>query len=401
MAGLVGAVEVEHAGDRLVEQLEVVADDEQRAAVAAQEAHQPLLGVDVEVVRRLVEAQHVAAGEQDAGQLDAPPLAAGQHADREVDAARDRCRARRRAPGPRCRRRSRRSCGTAPRRGCSGPRCARRAAPPWRCAASRCARARRRCRARTGCGTRPCGRRARRRCAGPAAGSRTPPLRTTRPAAGSVSPPSTRNRLVLPAPLRPTRPTLSRGMTVKSADSTTSRPPTSTESPWAWSIRSGCQAERADPTTFAAAIVTGQGAGVATGPPPPPDDGWVAGGAGGLVRADGRRRIGRRAGPAAPWWHGTAAWVGGVAAPAWWASQRRPSPNRCPRTGAARPNRSRSPSPSGNRVPELFPEPVPPVTEPIESSVNVERRQSPCRSVRRRTEGVGDHRRQRHPARRR
>ena len=63
-----------------------MADHEQRAAVAAQEAEQPLLGVDVEVVRRLVEAQHVAAGEQDAGQLDAAALAARQHADRQLDA---------------------------------------------------------------------------------------------------------------------------------------------------------------------------------------------------------------------------------------------------------------------------------------------------------------------------
>ena len=52
---LAGAVEVEHAGDRLVEQFEVVADHEQGAAVGAQEAEQPLLGVDVEVVGRLVE----------------------------------------------------------------------------------------------------------------------------------------------------------------------------------------------------------------------------------------------------------------------------------------------------------------------------------------------------------
>ena len=85
-AVLVGPVEVEHTGDRLVEQVEVVADDEQGAAVGAQEPHQPLLGVDVEVVGRLVEAQHVAAGEEDAGQLDAAALAARQHADRVVDA---------------------------------------------------------------------------------------------------------------------------------------------------------------------------------------------------------------------------------------------------------------------------------------------------------------------------
>ena len=74
-ASSAGPVEVEHARDRLVEQVEVVADDEQRAAVVAQEPEQPLLGVDVEVVRRLVEQQHVAAGEQDPGQLDPPPLA--------------------------------------------------------------------------------------------------------------------------------------------------------------------------------------------------------------------------------------------------------------------------------------------------------------------------------------
>ena len=43
------------------------------------------------------------------------------------------------------------------------------------------------------------------------------------------SPPSTLKKLVLPAPLRPTRPTLSRGMTVKEACSTTSLPPISTE----------------------------------------------------------------------------------------------------------------------------------------------------------------------------
>ena len=77
-----------------------------------------------------------------------------------------------------------------------------------------------------------CGRRARRRCAGPVAGSRRHRAADRRvPAAGSASPPRTRNRLVLPAPLRPTRPTLSRGITVKSTDSTTRRPPTSTDSP--------------------------------------------------------------------------------------------------------------------------------------------------------------------------
>ena len=85
-AGLVVALEVEHAGDGLVEQVEVVADHEQRAPVGAHEAEQPVLGVAVEVVGGLVEEQHVAAGEQDAGDLDPSPLAARQRADRLVEA---------------------------------------------------------------------------------------------------------------------------------------------------------------------------------------------------------------------------------------------------------------------------------------------------------------------------
>ncbi len=80
--GLLGlAVEVDDPGDGLVEQIEVVADDEQGAAVGAQELEQPVAGVGVEVVRRLVEQQQVAAREEDAGQLEPAPLAAGEGAE--------------------------------------------------------------------------------------------------------------------------------------------------------------------------------------------------------------------------------------------------------------------------------------------------------------------------------
>ena len=74
-----GLVEVQHPGDGLVEQVEVVADHQQGAAVGAQEAHQPVLGVAVEVVGGLVEQEDVAAGEEDAGQLHPAPLASRQH----------------------------------------------------------------------------------------------------------------------------------------------------------------------------------------------------------------------------------------------------------------------------------------------------------------------------------
>ena len=80
-------VQVQHAGDRRVEQVEVVAHDEQRAAVLAEEADEPFLRVVVEVVGRLVEEQELAAGEQDARELDPAPLATGERVDREVEPA--------------------------------------------------------------------------------------------------------------------------------------------------------------------------------------------------------------------------------------------------------------------------------------------------------------------------
>ena len=76
---------MQDAGDRFVEQVEVVADHEQRTLVLPHVLEQPGLGVDVEVVGRFVETQHVGAGEEDPGELDAAPLAARQHAEREFE----------------------------------------------------------------------------------------------------------------------------------------------------------------------------------------------------------------------------------------------------------------------------------------------------------------------------
>ena len=63
-----------------------MAHNEQRAAVRAQELEQPAAGVGVEVVRRFVEQEQLAPAEQDAHQLGAPPLPAGQRAEVEVEA---------------------------------------------------------------------------------------------------------------------------------------------------------------------------------------------------------------------------------------------------------------------------------------------------------------------------
>ena len=73
--------DVEHLGDRLVEQLEVVADDEEGTVEARQLVEQPALGRAVEVIRRLVEDHQVGLLEEHAHEVHATALAAGQRVD--------------------------------------------------------------------------------------------------------------------------------------------------------------------------------------------------------------------------------------------------------------------------------------------------------------------------------
>ena len=73
--------DVEHLGDRLVEQPEVVAHDQEGAGEASQLVEQPPLGGTVEMVRRLVEDHQVGLLEQHAHQVDPAALAAGELVD--------------------------------------------------------------------------------------------------------------------------------------------------------------------------------------------------------------------------------------------------------------------------------------------------------------------------------
>jgi hypothetical protein len=82
--GAVG-VEMEHLVHHRVEQIDVVADDDEPAGIGAQVVAQPADGIGVEVVGRLVEQQRLRVGEQDPGELHAPPLPAGQRAQRLVE----------------------------------------------------------------------------------------------------------------------------------------------------------------------------------------------------------------------------------------------------------------------------------------------------------------------------
>ena len=223
-----GLVEVEHPGDGLVEQVQVVADDEQGAAVGPQEAHQPVLGVAVEVVGRLVEQQHVAAGEEDAGQLHPAALAPGQHAEGQVDAVGAQAEA-----GDQLAHLGLGGVAAEGREGVLGPGEAGdgpvggvllHGDPQLLQPGGGLVQAP----ARTGCGPGRCRRWHGGRREGPGSGSRAGPWTVTVPAAAGASPPSTLSRLVLPAPLRPTRPTLSPARTRNDASSRVRRPPTST-----------------------------------------------------------------------------------------------------------------------------------------------------------------------------
>ena len=102
-----GLVEVQDSGDGLVQEVQVVADDQQGAAVGPQETHEPVLGVAVEVVGRLVKEEHVAPGKQDAGQLDPAPFAPGKDPERTIDAIGAQARVRPRSGELRTRRRNR------------------------------------------------------------------------------------------------------------------------------------------------------------------------------------------------------------------------------------------------------------------------------------------------------
>ena len=67
-------VQVEDLVDDLLDEVDVVADDQEPATVVLEVVAQPGDRVGVEVVGRLVEQQGLRVGEQDAGQLDTPPL---------------------------------------------------------------------------------------------------------------------------------------------------------------------------------------------------------------------------------------------------------------------------------------------------------------------------------------
>ncbi len=57
-------VEAQNLGDALVKQIQVVRDDEQCAAIAFEELHQPAGGLNIQEVRRLVEQQQVGCLEE-------------------------------------------------------------------------------------------------------------------------------------------------------------------------------------------------------------------------------------------------------------------------------------------------------------------------------------------------
>ena len=78
------AFEVEDIVHHIVEQVPLVADDHDGGAIGFQEVFQPHGGFKIKVVRRLVEQQQIGLGEQQRGQRDAHPPAAGVTVQRAV-----------------------------------------------------------------------------------------------------------------------------------------------------------------------------------------------------------------------------------------------------------------------------------------------------------------------------
>ena len=79
------AADLDHLARELVDEVAVVRDEDQRAAVGRQRLEQDLLRVEVEVVRRLVEQQHVRGLEQHLREREPVALAAREHGDLLVD----------------------------------------------------------------------------------------------------------------------------------------------------------------------------------------------------------------------------------------------------------------------------------------------------------------------------
>ncbi len=77
-------VDLDNRGGDAVEELAVVRDDEDRAAIALQVILQPVHGGEVEVIGRLVEQQHVGRLQEQQRQPDARLLAAGERAELAV-----------------------------------------------------------------------------------------------------------------------------------------------------------------------------------------------------------------------------------------------------------------------------------------------------------------------------
>ena len=80
------AFEHQRAGDDIVEKRSIVADEQQGSLVVGQQLFQKLERLDVEIVGRLIENQHVCRLSENFRQQQAIAFAAGERLDRRVDA---------------------------------------------------------------------------------------------------------------------------------------------------------------------------------------------------------------------------------------------------------------------------------------------------------------------------
>jgi hypothetical protein len=81
---------MDDSGYRLVEKIEIVADDKECASIRPEKCEKPISRVGIEMIRRLIEQEKVTAGEENARQLQSPTLTTRESANGEVQSIRSK-----------------------------------------------------------------------------------------------------------------------------------------------------------------------------------------------------------------------------------------------------------------------------------------------------------------------
>ena len=77
------AIQMQDPRDRGIQQRQVVTHHDERTLVRREELHQPVLRIDVQMVRGLIEQEEIRAAEQDPAELEPSPFTTRERPHRE------------------------------------------------------------------------------------------------------------------------------------------------------------------------------------------------------------------------------------------------------------------------------------------------------------------------------